>query len=303
MTDGNAKMKEKGKGNQETMKKNVLDRNIMNRYQKYLYGEERSEATIKKYMRDIEHFYEYLPAAKVVTKELLVAYKRSLTDIYKVSSINSMLVALNGLLSYMGVGHLKLKLLKVQKKVFHMEDRELKKAEYKRLLETALKKDNKRLYMLIQTICGTGIRVSEHRFITVESLKEGQVMVSNKGKSRIIFIQKKLRRLLLEYCREAKIERGSIFITKNGRPMDRSNIWSAMKQLCEEAGVERRKVFPHNLRHLFAYTYYGLYKDVVRLADILGHSSIETTRIYTMSSGKECQRSLMRMGLVDLIKT
>ncbi|MCR0567383.1 site-specific integrase [[Clostridium] innocuum] len=281
------------------MKKAVLDMNIMGKYRKYLYGEERSEATISKYMRDIKHFYEYLPENKIITKENLIAYKQSLSDAYKVTSINSMLVSINGLLSFMKLDTLKLKLHKVQRKVFSSEDSELSKAEYKRLLDAAMKNNNKRLFMLIQTICGTGIRVSEHKYITVESLKAGQAMVNNKGKSRTIFINKKLKRMLLTYCKEENIASGPIFITKSGKPMDRSNIWSAMKKLCVDAKVDRKKVFPHNLRHLFALTYYGLYKDVVRLADILGHTSIETTRVYTITSGQECQKSLMKMDLVQ----
>lgn len=281
------------------MKKAVLDMNIMGKYRKYLYGEERSEATISKYMRDIKHFYEYLPENKIITKENLIAYKQSLSDAYKVTSINSMLVSINGLLSFMKLDTLKLKLHKVQRKVFSSEDSELSKAEYKRLLDAATRNNNKRLFMLIQTICGTGIRVSEHKYITVESLKAGQAMVNNKGKSRTIFINKKLKRMLLNYCKEENITSGPIFITKSGKPMDRSNIWSAMKDLCADAKVDSRKVFPHNLRHLFALTYYGLYKDVVRLADILGHTSIETTRVYTITSGQECQKSLMKMDLVQ----
>lgn len=283
------------------MKKSVLDENVMGKYRKYLYGEERSEATISKYMRDIQRFYDYLSEEKTITKEKLIAYKHSLQDDYKITSINSMLVALNGLLEFMNLAYLKLKLHKVQKKIFSQESSELKKAEYKRLLEVALKNHNKRLYMLIQTICGTGIRVSEHKHITVESLKDGQVMVNNKGKSRIIFIHKKLRRLLTAYCRDENITHGAIFVTRSGKAMDRSNIWSAMKRLCDEAHVDRKKVFPHNLRHLFALTYYSLYKDVVRLADILGHASIDTTRIYTITSYKECQKSLSKMNLVDLL--
>ena len=282
------------------MRKTVLDMNIMGKYRKYLFGEERSEATIEKYMRDIQHFYEYLPEQKNVTKENLIAYKQSLSDTYKVTSINSMLVSINGLLSFMNLDTLKLKLHKVQRKVFSSEDSELSKAEYKRLLDAAMKKNNKRLFMLIQTICGTGIRVSEHKYITVESLKAGQAMVNNKGKSRTIFINKKLKRMLLIYCKEENITSGSIFVTKGGKPMDRSNIWSAMKNLCADANADRKKVFPHNLRHLFAYTFYGLEKDLVRLADILGHSSIETTRIYTKAGIKKCQSIMDRMDLLSM---
>ena len=282
------------------MRKTVLDMNIMGKYRKYLFGEERSDATIEKYMRDIQHFYEYLPEQKIITKENLIAYKQSLSDTYKVTSINSMLVSINGLLSFMNLDTLKLKLHKVQRKVFSSEDSELSKAEYKRLLDAAMKKNNKRLFMLIQTICGTGIRVSEHKYITVESLKAGQAMVNNKGKSRTIFINKKLKRMLLTYCKEENITSGSIFVTKGGKPMDRSNIWSAMKNLCADANVDRKKVFPHNLRHLFAYTFYGLEKDLVRLADILGHSSIETTRIYTKAGIKKCQSIMDRMDLLSM---
>lgn len=282
------------------MRKTVLDMNIMGKYRKYLFGEERSEATIEKYMRDIQHFYEYLPEQKIITKENLIAYKQSLSDTYKVTSINSMLVSINGLLSFMNLDTLKLKLHKVQRKVFSSEESELSKAEYKRLLDAAMKKNNKRLFMLIQTICGTGIRVSEHKYITVESLKAGQAMVNNKGKSRTIFINKKLKRMLLTYCKEENITSGSIFVTKGGKPMDRSNIWSAMKNLCADANVDRKKVFPHNLRHLFAYTFYGLEKDLVRLADILGHSSIETTRIYTKAGIKKCQSIMDRMDLLSM---
>lgn len=281
------------------MKKITLDMKLINRYKKHLFEEERSEATISKYMRDIMTFYEYLPEGnKTVTKEALVSYKNSLSQDYRVSSINSMLVALNGLLEFMKMGSFKLRLHKVQRRVFYEEDKEMTRQEYKRLLETALKGNNQRLYMLLQAICGTGIRVSEHKYITVEAVKDGKAVVNNKGKIRIIFIPKKLARMLKTYCQKEHITSGPVFITKNGKPMDRSNIWTAMKKLCRDAKVDEKKVFPHNLRHLFALTYYRLQKDVVRLADLLGHANIETTRIYTMTSGKECEKSLSKMELV-----
>lgn len=281
------------------MKRTILDMKMIGRYKTYLYGEERSEATIRKYMRDVMHFYRYLPVDdKAITKERLVNYKNSLLQEYKVSSINSMLVALNGLLDYLKLGYLKLKLYKVQRSVFYEEDKELTKEEYKRLLNTALRNKDVRLYMLLQTICGTGIRVSEHKYITVQAVKEGKAIVQNKGKTRTVFIPKKLKKLLKEYSREKGIVSGPLFITKSGNPMDRTNIWNAMKKLCQEARVDAKKVFPHNLRHLFALTFYRLQKDVVRLADLLGHASIETTRIYTMITGSECQRSLSRMDLI-----
>lgn len=282
------------------MKRAKLSLKTIKKYKDFLYEEERSTSTINKYMRDIRSFYEYLPEDKMITKEVLVAYKQSLADKkYKISSINSMLVAINGLLEFMNLSSFKLKLHKLQRNVICEE--ELSKEEYKRLLEAALRKENERLYMLLQTICGTGIRVSEHQYITVESLKEGKSVVHNKGKTRVIFIPDKLRKILILYCKQEKILSGPVFVTKRGNPMDRSNIWVAMKKLCEDAKVDGKKVYPHNLRHLFALTYYRMQKDVVRLADILGHSNIETTRIYTMTSGKEYQKSLSKMDLVDVL--
>lgn len=284
------------------MNKMILNMKVIEKYVSHLRDEERSPKTIEKYKRDIIAFYEYLPENKMITKENLLSFKLNLSNGYKIASINSMLVAVNRLLDFLNLSTMKLKLFKVQKKSFYEEDKELTKEEYRRLLEAASRKDNRRLNLLIQTICATGIRVSEHKFITVESLSEGRSIVNNKGKTRVIFITKKLRKLLQEYCRKEKIEKGPIFITKSGAPMDRSNIWKAMKKLCVDAKVNTRKVYPHNLRHLFALTYYRLQKDVVRLADILGHSSIETTRIYTMTSYRECERSLLKMDLVELLK-
>ncbi|MFQ6860865.1 MAG: tyrosine-type recombinase/integrase [Beduini sp.] len=280
------------------MKKTILNLKTVGNFKKYLYEEERSEATISKYMRDITGFYEFLPEDKIVTKEAVIAYKQSLADTYKPTSINSMLVAVNGLLAYMGLNDCKVKLQKIQKRIFHDENN-LSKQEYQRLLAAAESKSNEQLLMLMQTICATGIRVSEHKYVTVEALKQGSAVVKNKGKIREIIFPKKLRRSLLKYCKEHHIESGAVFITKHGNPLDRSNIWTMMKSLCDEAGVDKAKVFPHNLRHLFAYTFYGLEKDLVRLADILGHSSIETTRIYTKTGMKKCQSIMDRMDLLS----
>lgn len=280
------------------VKKVKFNIKVIEKYATFLKEEEKNKGTVEKYTRDILAFYEYLPENKEITKEELVAYKQSLTNNYKISSINSMLVAINGLLSFLGLADLKLKQYKIQKKSFYEEGKELTKEEYKRLLDAARRKNNHKLNLLIQTICATGIRVSEHQFITVESLKEGKAFVNNKGKTRAVFISKELAVLLQTHCRKEKIKEGPIFVTKNGKPMDRSNIWKAMKKLCEDANVDASKVFPHNLRHLFALTYYRLQKDVVRLADILGHSSVETTRIYTMTSYQECQKSMSKMNLV-----
>lgn len=280
------------------MKKTILSLKAIEKYKAFLKDEEKSKATIEKYGRDIQAFYDFLPESKEITKDALVVFKEALSKQYKVSSANSMIVAINGLLDYLNLKALRLKQYKAQKKPFYEEGKELSKNEYIRLTKAAQKIENQKLYLLLQTICSTGIRVSEHKFITVESLKEGKAFVNNKGKTRVIFINKELKILLQSYCRKEDIHSGSIFVTKRGKPMDRSNIWRAMKSLCEIANVGPNKVFPHNLRHLFALTYYRLQKDVVRLADILGHSSIETTRIYTMTSYKECQRSMSKMNLV-----
>lgn len=280
------------------MKKVKLNMGVIKQFIKHLSEEERSQATIEKYTRDIKGFYEYLPGDKIISKEIVIAYKQSLVDTYKPTSINSMLVAVNGLLAYMGLNDCKVKLQKIQKRIFHDENN-LSKQEYQRLLAAAESKSNEQLLMLMQTICATGIRVSEHKYVTVEALKQGSAVVKNKGKIREIIFPKKLRRSLLKYCKEHHIESGAVFITKHGNPLDRSNIWTMMKSLCDEAGVDKAKVFPHNLRHLFAYTFYGLEKDLVRLADILGHSSIETTRIYTKTGMKKCQSIMDRMDLLS----
>ena len=282
------------------MKKVKLTMGLINKFKNYLLGEERSKATIEKYMRDINGFYEYLPEDKVITKEIVIAYKQSLGETYKPASINSMLVAVNGMLAYMGLNDCKVKLQRIQRRIFNDDQNNLSKEEYRRLLSAAASKSNEKLVMLMQTICATGIRVSEHKFVTVEALKHGSTSVYNKGKIREIIFPKKLRRTLLKYCKEHEIDSGSVFITKHGNPLDRSNIWTMMKSLCEEAGVDKAKVFPHNLRHLFAYTFYSLEKDLVRLADILGHSSIETTRIYTKSGLKKCQSIMDRMDLFSI---
>lgn len=269
-------------------------------YRNHLIVEERSEATIEKYMRDIRAFYAYLEKDKRVNKEVVLAYKKSLLESYKISSVNSMLIAINGFLSYLNLMSCKVKLCKFQRRVFSDENTELSKEEYLRLLNVAKQKDN-RLYILMQTFGTTGIRVSEHRAISVEAIRKGKATVMNKGKVREIYLDKKLRKILLSYCKQNKILSGPVFVTKKGKPLDRSNIWKMMKKLCVDAKVEASKVFPHNLRHLFAFTFYRIEKNLVHLAGLLGHSSIETTRIYTMSSGMDCIRSISRLGLLGVI--
>ena len=210
------------------------------------------------------------------------------------------MASLNGFFEFNERYDLKVKNLKVQKQIFCQKDKELTKAEYERLLKAAQEKKNERLYLVMQTICSTGIRVSELKFITVDAVMSGRAQVRLKGKIRMILLTKELCNILKKYIREQKLTSGCVFVTRKGKPLDRFSIWKAMKSLCESAGVEKEKVFPHNLRHLFARTYYSLQKDIVRLADILGHSSINTTRIYTIEDGDIHRRQMQRLGLVRM---
>ena len=267
-------------------------------YLDFLNGEERSKATVEKYERDIKKFYAFLGDNRLIEKERVIEYKTFLSEHYKISSANSMLAAVNGLLTWMGLEKCRVKSFKYQRQIFCDGNKELNKREYDRLVEAARAKGNKRLELIMQTICGTGIRIGELPYITAEAVWQGKAVVSGKGKTRVIFITSKLRKYLLGYCKKNKISKGPVFITKNGKPINRSNVWTEMKALCQKAGVDREKVFPHNLRHLFARTCYKKKKDIVYLADILGHSNIETTRIYTTSSGREHKRMLEGLGLV-----
>ena len=251
---------------------------------------------MEKYLRDARAFAVYA-GAEMITKEVVMAWKKHLQNReYGVRSINSMLASLNSLLNYLGWSDCKVKAIKQQKQVYCAEEKELSKAEYMRLLEAS--RDKPQLQLVMKTICGTGIRVSELRFFTVEDVKRGEVIVNCKGKTRTILIPGKLRKLLLDYAKKENIRSGVIFLTRNGKPLNRSSIWAQMKSLCEEAGVNPSKVFPHNLRKLFARTFYGIEKDIAKLADILGHSSIDTTRIDIISTGLGHRRKLERLGLV-----
>ena len=214
------------------------------------------------------------------------------------ATVNSILAAVNGFFRFMGWKDIAVKLLKIQKALFCDERRELTRAEYARLVSAAQKVGNERLSLVMQTICATGIRVSELRFITVEAVTTGRAELCNKGKRRTVFLPGRLRRLLRKYLQKQKKTAGAVFTTRTGRPLDRSNIWRDMKALCESADVEPGKVFPLNLRHLFARTYYSLEKDLSRMADILGHSSVETTRIYLLTTGQEHRQQLERLRLV-----
>ena len=264
----------------------------------WLKAEEKSQNTIEKYARDVATFVKFLGKDNI-TKEKVIEYKSKLiTDDYAVRSINSMLASINSLFAFLGWHELKVKSIKLQRQIYCPEEKELTKAEYLRLVNTAKQKGNERLCLLIQTICSTGIRVSELPYITVEAVRHGAAVVSLKGKTRSVFIVRELQKKLLRYAAEHKITSGAIFVTRNGKPMSRTNIWREMKNLCNEAGVSTRKVFPHNLRHLFARTFYGIEKDIAKLADILGHSNINTTRIYIISTGDEHRKKLESMRLI-----
>lgn len=266
------------------------------RFKEHLILEERSAATIQKYIRDVKVFAAYANGA--VTKEIVIAYKKHLQEIHAVRSVNSMLASINCLFTFLGWHDLKVKTLKLQQQVYCPEEKELTKAEYARLCRTAQRRHNERLNLILQTICGTGIRVSELRFITVEAAKCGESVVRCKGKTRTVFIVRELRQKLLRYAAEQELKSGMIFITRTGKPVSRTNIWREMKALCEEANVNPQRVFPHNLRHLFARVFYGIEKDIAKLADILGHSSINTTRIYIISTGTEHRKRMEKMHLI-----
>lgn len=280
------------------MKGRILSENVIADYSAYLKGEEKSKNTVEKYLRDVRAFAAYQNGAEV-TKEAVIAYKgKLLSENYAARSINSMLASLNSLFSFMNWADCRVKSIKVQQQIYCPEEKELTKTEYMRLVNTAKQKGNERLNLVLQTICATGIRVIELQYITVEAARCGEAVVSLKGKTRTVFIVKELRQKLLRYAKYKKICAGAIFITRNGRPMSRTNIWREMKSLCEQAGVNPKKVFPHNLRHLFARTFYGIEKDIAKLADILGHSSINTTRIYIAATGNEHRKQLENMRLV-----
>ena len=280
------------------MKGRILTKALLAKFREHLILEERSEATIEKYCRDVYTFAAFADGAEM-TKELAIAYKNKLKDDgYAVQSINSMLASINCLFAFLGWHDLKVKTIKVQKQIFCPEEKELTKAEYMRLVNTAKAKHNERLCLILQTICGTGIRVSELQFITVEAAKRGEATVSCKGKTRSVFIVRELQKKLLRYTAEQGIESGCIFITRGGKPISRTNIWRDMKSLCVEADINPNKVFPHNLRHLFARVFYGIEKDIAKLADILGHSSINTTRIYIISTGTEHRQRMENMRLI-----
>lgn len=270
---------------------------LIEKYLTHLRELERSPLTISKYAHDLNALLTYL-GDMPLTKAALIGWKEQLSTALAPTSINSMLVAANGFLQFFGWQELKVKLLKIQRTVFIAEEKELTRTEYERLVRAAERQENERLSLVVQTICSTGIRVSELRFITVEAVRIGRVEITNKGKRRTIFLPGSLCRVLTAYLKKHRKQKGTVFTTRTGKPLDRSNIWKDMKKLCETAGVDPHKVFPHNLRHLFARTFYALDHDLSRLADILGHSSIATTRIYTAECGTVHARQVERLGLL-----
>ena len=264
----------------------------------HLKEEERSQGTVEKYLRDLRQFMAWL-GGRAVTKEGAAGWKEALlAKGYEPSTVNGKLAALNAFLGFLGWQDCQVKALKLQRRLFREAKRELTRAEYQRLTETARSQGKERLFLLMETICATGIRVSEVQDITLEAARQGRAEISLKGKIRTILLPGKLCRKLIKYARKQNIASGEIFLTRSGRPLSRKQIWAEMKALCKRAGVEETKVFPHNLRHLFARCFYGVCRDLAKLADVLGHSSVETTRIYLVSTGEEHERTLEKLGLV-----
>ena len=280
------------------MKGQFLTDKLVAEFSAHLKNEEKSKNTTEKYLRDVRMFAAHFRGTEI-TKEMVIAYKsKLLAKHYAVRSVNSMLASLNSLFTFLGWSDCKVKSMKLQRQIYCPEEKELTKAEYLRLVNTAKRKGKERLNLILQTICGTGIRVSELEYITVEAAKSGKAVVALKGKTRSVFLVKELQKKLLRYATEQNISSGTIFITRNSKPLSRTNIWREMKGLCQEAGVNPQKVFPHNLRHLFARVFYGIEKDIAKLADILGHSSINTTRIYIISTGSEHRKRMENMHLI-----
>ena len=277
----------------------TITQDLIENFENYLINEEKTSATLEKYIRDIKAFFEWISGTEI-DKQKVLNYKEYLIGKFAPTSVNSVLSSLNSFFEFNNWYELKVKMLKIQKQIFAQKDKELSKAEYERLLDAAKAKSNERLYLLMQTICSSGIRVSELQYITVDAVKLRKATINCKGKMRIVILPKELCRMLTEYAKTQKITSGSVFVTKTGKPLDRSTIWKMMKALCESARVSKNKVFPHNLRHLFARTFYTLQKDIVRLADILGHSSVNTTRIYTMETGEIHRKQIQKLGLLRL---
>lgn len=266
-------------------------------FKEHLIEEEKSSITVEKYIRDVKAF-AFWCKDKELNKKTVLEYKEHIKENYAPKSVNSMISSLNAFFEYKKAYDLKIKTLKIQKQLFLPDEKELTKEEYERLLKAAKEKGNNKLYFIMQTICSCGIRVSELKYITVSAIHSCSASINLKGKIRVVILPKNLCMMLKKYISKEKIKSGSVFISRNGKPLDRSNIWKMLKSLCKVANVAKEKVFPHNLRHLFARTFYTIQKDVVRLADILGHSSINTTRIYTMENGEIHRQQIQNLGLL-----
>lgn len=279
------------------MNDHLINPNMLEAFRSSLIEGEKSPATVEKYLRDARHFFCYMDG-RLVTKQAVLEYKAHLGNTYAVASANSMLAAVNALLRWAGWSDLCVRQFKVQRQIYMPEDKELTRAEYERLVSTARQQKNERLCLILQTICATGIRVSELSHITVEAAKRGEAVVRCKGKMRTVLLVQELRRLLLQYAAKNGIVKGPVFVTRSGRSVSRTAIWRDMKALCAKAGVAPGKVFPHNLRHLFARTFYGVTQDIAKLADILGHSSINTTRIYTATTGQAHRQRMEKLHLI-----
>ena len=279
------------------MKKRLLERQQIQAFAAYLRENEKSAATVEKYVRDVCAFFAFV-GDRAIDRQEILDYKAHLGKHYAVTSANSMLAALNAFLRFCGAGELAVKRFAVQRRVFCEQEKELTREEYYRLVGAASRQKDERLCLILQTICGTGIRVSELQFITIEAVQRGEATVHCKGKNRRILLVSALRKKLARYAKAQKIQKGSIFVTRSGSPISRHHVWRQMKALCEQACVLPSKVFPHNLRHLFARIFYSMEKDIAKLADILGHSSIDTTRIYIVTTGTEHLKKMQRMHLI-----
>jgi len=277
----------------------VITKEVLEQYRAKLMEEEKSTATIEKYMHDVKEFAAFL-GDENISHEKVTTWKATLLEEgFAPQTVNGKLSALNGLFRLLGKEECRARFLKIQRKVFRNANRELSRDEYKKLISTAKAHGNEKLWLVMETICATGIRVSELRYLTLEATQAGEAIITLKGKTRVILLPEKLCRKLQSYAQRRGITSGQLFLSSKGRPLSRWQIWSGMKALCYEAGIEPSKVFPHNLRHLFAAEHYRKYRNIVELADLLGHSNIATTRIYLISTGKEHRRRLEGLRLIS----
>lgn len=286
------------------MNRSIITEAVISEFALYLEEEEKSPATIEKYGRDVRQFSLWLreqnPPFLQVTKAAVSRWKEVLIkEGRSPSTVNGKLSALDKFFAFTGWEDCRVRHLKIQKKMFMDDSRSLTKEEYERLVRTAERNGKERLALVMETVCATGIRVSEIRHITVEAVRKGRAEIRMKGKIRTVLLPQRLRKKLLRYAKKEGIIAGAIFLSKSGKSLDRRRIWAEMKSICSPAEVSGLKVFPHNLRHLFARTFYGVTGDMAGLADVLGHSSVDTTRIYLVSTAAVHMGVLNRLGLVS----